>query len=219
MTSANTPLVITFDGPAASGKSSVAKAVALELKIPFISSGLLYRAAAKLVVDAATNPEDEAAILQTLKQHDIQLRTTASGENLIFDGDSDLTLQLHTEDIDNNSSKVAKHPEVRNWVNERLQDIKGDLAIDGRDMGHVVFPNASHKFYLTATAEVRALRRLGERSAQLAEITQAIIERDQRDAKQLEPAADAIHIDTSELSLEQVIATVLGYIKGNGKDD
>jgi len=209
--------VITIDGPAASGKSSVAKAIALELKIPFISSGLLYRAAAKLVVDSSTNPEDEAAILQTLEQHNIQLRTTASGDNLIFNGEQDLTNQLHTEDIDNNASKVAKHPEVRNWVNARLQDITGDLVIDGRDMGHVVFPKASHKFYLTATAEVRALRRLGERSAQLEEITQAIIERDKRDAKQLEPALDAIHIDTSELTLDEVINTVLGYIEADGQ--
>ncbi len=213
------PVVITLDGPAASGKSSVAKAVALELKIPFISSGLLYRAAAKLVVDSSTNPDSEADILKTLAQHNIQLRTTATGENLIFDAEQDLTNQLHTEDIDNNASKVAKHPEVRNWVNARLQDITGDLVIDGRDMGHVVFPDASHKFYLTATAEVRALRRLGERSAELEEITQAIIERDKRDAKQLEPAKDAIHIDTSELTLDEVIAKVLGYIKGNAKDD
>ena len=213
------PLVITLDGPAASGKSSVAKAIALELKIPFISSGLLYRAAAKLVVDSATNPDSEVDILKTLQQHNIQLRTTATGENLISDGELDLTNQLHTEDIDNNSSKVAKHPEVRNWVNARLQNITGDLVIDGRDMGHVVFPDASHKFYLTATAEVRALRRLGERSAELEEITQAIIERDRRDAKNLEPAVDAIHIDTSELTLDEVISTVLGYIKGNAKDD
>lgn len=213
------PLVITLDGPAASGKSSVAKAIALELKIPFISSGLLYRAAAKLVVDSSTNPDSEADILKTLAQHNIQLRTTTTGENLIFDAEQDLTNQLHTEDIDNNASKVAKHPEVRNWVNARLQDITGDLVIDGRDMGHVVFPDASHKFYLTATAEVRALRRLGERSAELEEITQAIIERDKRDAKQLEPAKDAIHIDTSELTLDEVIAKVLGYIKGNAKDD
>jgi len=127
------PLVITIDGPAASGKSSVAKAIASELKIPFISSGLLYRAAAKIVIA-------------------IQLRTTATGENLIFNGETDLTDQLHTEDIDNNASKVAKHPEVRNWVNARLQDITGDLVIDGRDMGHVVFPNASHKFYLKCSA-------------------------------------------------------------------
>lgn len=212
------PKVITLDGPAASGKSSVAKAVALELKIPFISSGLLYRAAAKLVVDSSTNPDSEADILKILEAHNIQLRTTATGENLIFDAEQDLTNQLHTEDIDNNASKVAKHPEVRNWVNARLQDISGDLVIDGRDMGHVVFPNASHKFYLTATAEVRALRRLGERSAELEEITQAIIERDKRDAKQLEPAVDAIHIDTSDLSLEEVINTVLGYIRVDGEE-
>jgi len=211
------PLVITIDGPAASGKSSVAKAIALELKIPFISSGLLYRAAAKIVIDSHTNPEDEAAILEALNEQHIQLRTTTTGENLIFNAETDLTQQLHTEDIDNNASKVAKHPEVRNWVNARLQDITGDLVIDGRDMGHVVFPKASHKFYLTATPEVRALRRLGERSAQLEEITQAIIERDERDKKQLEPAQDAIHIDTSELTLEEVINTVLGYIKADGQ--
>lgn len=213
------PVVITIDGPAASGKSSVAKAIALELKIPFISSGLLYRAAAKLVVDSNTNPEDETAILEILAQHNIELRTTSSGDNLILDADKDLTTALHTEAIDNNASKVAKHPEVRNWVNARLQDITGDLVIDGRDMGHVVFPDASHKFYLTATAEVRALRRLGERSAELEEITQAIIERDKRDAKQLEPAIDAIHIDTSELSLEEVINTVLGYIKADASKE
>src|SRR5690606_11112739 len=96
-------------------------------------------------------------------------------------------------------------PGVRAWVTERLRELEGPFVIDGRDMGTTVFPDARWKFYLTASPEVRARRRVGERASDLEAVAEAIRLRDEKDAKQSVPAPDAIHLDTVLLSLEAVV--------------
>jgi cytidylate kinase len=204
--------VITLDGPAASGKSSVARRVGQALGIPSVSSGLLYRAATHVVVAAAVDADNPAAILQALAQHAVRLEPGMHGDRLWLDGE-DATASVQSHAIDREVSRVARHPGVRAWVGERLREMPAPFVIDGRDMGSVVFPHAAHKFYLDAAPEVRAARRVSERSADLAEVAAAIRQRDTLDAHQLRPAADAIHVDTGPLTLDEVVAWVLSRIR------
>ena len=201
--------VITIDGPAASGKSSVARAVADTLKVPFVSSGLFYRAATYLVLDSRTDPRDEAAVLALLARHEVTLNALPIEPNrVLIDGD-DLSAALHTDDVDATVSAVAAHPQVREWVRARLRDVTGTFVVEGRDMGTAVFPGARHKVYLTAPAEVRAQRRVGERAAGLGEVTEALKRRDLLDAKQSAPAPDAYLLETGTLTLDEVVSKVL----------
>ena len=208
-------LVITFDGPAASGKSSVARRVAQALDVPFVSSGLLYRAATYLATSAGIDPRDEAAVLRALAARAVRLEPDTSGNRVRANGE-DVSAALHTDQVDANVSFVAAHPGVRAWVSEQLREVPTPFAIDGRDMGSVVFPEASHKFYLTASPAERARRRVGERAADLSAVAAAIARRDALDAKQLAPAPDALHIDTNGLDLDQVVARVLAMLAARG---
>lgn len=210
-------LLIAIDGPAASGKSSVARAVADELNIPFVSSGLFYRAATLLVLENDIDPYDEAAILELLEEHDVTLNALPIEPNRVLIDGEDVSEALHTDDVDAHVSAVSRHADVRKWVRGRLRSVGGSFVVEGRDMGTAVFPSASHKFYLTAPAEVRAQRRVGERAAGLSDITEALKRRDQLDARQSAPAADAVHIDTAELKLGEVVERVLALLEHRSK--
>ncbi len=205
--------VVTIDGPAASGKSSVARLAAGLLGVPYVSSGLLYRAATYLVLLHDVDAADEAAVLALLEKHDVLLDARLNAPNRILLDGQDVSQALHTDQVDALVSSVARHPEVRVWVYRRLREVRGAFVIEGRDMGRVVFPDARHKFYLTATPEVRAARRVGERRAGLAEVTEALKKRDLLDTKQLEPAPDAVHLDTSGLTIDEVVARILTHIR------
>jgi len=207
--------VITLDGPAASGKSSVARLVAGRLGIPFVSSGLLYRAATWLVEDLDGDPDDEDAVLRILAQRRVRLVPSMAGDRILVDG-TDITAALHTDAVDAVGSAVVRHRRGRDWFTSRLREIPGSFVIDGRDMGTAVFPDARFKFYLTAPAEVRARRRVGERAADLASVADAIRRRDRLDAAQSTPAGDAIHVETGDLTLEQVVDRVMGALSGVG---
>ena len=206
-------MIITLDGPAASGKSSVARRVADHLGLPFVSSGLLYRAATYLVLESKIAATDESSVMTLLKNHRVELIAVPVEANRVEIDAADVSAALHTDDVDALVSTIAKHPQVRRWVFERLRETKGSFVVEGRDMGTVVFPQAAHKIYLSAPAEVRAARRVNERSANLQDVTQAIKARDLDDAKQLEPAPDAQHLDTATLTLDEVVGAVLRLIE------
>jgi CMP/dCMP kinase len=208
-------VIVTIDGPAASGKSSVSRGVADALHVPFVSSGLLYRAATYLALEHLLDPSVEKTLLDFLNKHQIVLEARSLEPNHIFFDQEDITTALHTDDVDALVSVIAKHPNIRIWVDERLREVKGSFVVEGRDMGTAVFPQAGHKFYLDAPAEVRAKRRVGEREAELAVIIESLKRRDVLDAEQSKPALDAVHIETGELSLEQVIEAILSRIKGS----
>jgi len=207
--------VVTIDGPAASGKSSAARGVARALGVPCVSSGLLYRAATHVVVAGQIDPRSEAAVVAALQAHRVELIPGLAGDTLRIDG-VDLTRAVQSDEVDAAVSVVAAHAAVRDWVAERLREMPLPFVIDGRDMGSVVFPRATHKFYLDASPEVRAQRRVGERTSDLATVAEAIARRDQLDARQLAPAPDAQHLDTSDLSLDAVIAWVLRRVQSDG---
>lgn len=204
--------VVTLDGPAASGKSTVARRVAEALGVPCVSSGLLYRGAAALALAAGLDPDDPAALLTELGRHRVELLPGLRGDVLRIDG-RDATRRVQSDDVDAVVSRVARHPAVRAWVGERLREMPPPFVIDGRDMGSVVFPDARHKFYLDASPEVRARRRVGERAADLATVAAAIARRDRLDARQLAPAADAVHVDTGPLTVEQVVDAILATVR------
>lgn len=200
--------VVTIDGPAASGKSTIARIVAQRREIPFVSSGLLYRAATFMVLEGHCQSAVPDELLRELNSHDVLLVPEVDGNRLLID-DENVTAQLHTDEVDDAVSEIAGQPPIRAWVNARLREIREPFVVEGRDMGTIVFPDAGHKFYLTAPAEVRARRRLGERNAGLTSVTAALQRRDQLDAGRLSPAPDARVIDTGGLSLEQVVREVL----------
>lgn len=215
----DTRSVITIDGPAASGKSSVAQSVATRLDIPFVSSGLLYRAAAYLVLRHGVDSTDETAVRALLERHDVRLVPRVDGNRVQIDGE-DVSRHLHTDDVDASVSTVASHASVRSWVFDELRELSGPFVVEGRDMGTSVFPEARNKFYLTASPEERARRRVGERRGDLSEVAASIRRRDQLDAKQLAPAPDAMHIDTDELALDEVVSAVLQGVRvGDSKSD
>lgn len=205
--------VVTLDGPAASGKSSVARRIADRLGRPFVSSGLLYRAATWLADEAQVEPTDETGLVALLRSHDVRLEPDRDGNRIVID-ERDVSDRLHTDAVDEGVSSVAAHTGVRAWVNERLREIDGPFVIDGRDMGRDVFPDAWLKLYLTADPEVRAARRVGERAADLGAIADAIRRRDASDARQSVPADDAVVLDTSSLGLDEVVERVMRLVEG-----
>ncbi len=204
---------ITLDGPAASGKSSVARLVAEALGVPFVSSGLLYRAATHLAQRDGVALTDESALVRFLGDQVLELSIRHGEPNrVLVDAEPLPDALLHSDAVDAGVSLVARHPLVRAWVDARLRELPGTFVVEGRDMGTAVFPDAPHKFYLNAPPEVRAMRRVGERAADLETVTEALRRRDALDAQQLRPAPDALHLDTRDLTLEDVVVWVLNRI-------
>ena len=204
--------IVTIDGPSASGKSSVAKRVAEVLGVPYLSSGLLYRAAAYLALRAGVDLGDEAGLLALLQAKRVRLLPDKEGNRVLADGE-DLTPHLHTEAVDRAVSQVARLPGVRAWVNARLKEVPPPFVAEGRDMGTAVFPQAPHKFYLTARPEVRAQRRAKERLGDYEAVLRDLLQRDEKDRAQSAPAPEALILDTSEMGLEEVVARILEHLK------
>ncbi len=177
--------IVTIDGPSASGKSSVARRVAEALGVPYLSSGLLYRAAAFLALRAGVDPGDEAGLLGLLRR--FQVRLVPGRENRVLADGEDLTPFLHTLEVDRVVSEVARLPGVRAWVNQRLKEVPPPFVAEGRDMGTAVFPQAPHKFYLTARPEVRAKRRAKERPQAYEATLQDLLRRDEKDRAKAPP--------------------------------
>ncbi|GEM84011.1 (d)CMP kinase [Meiothermus hypogaeus] len=200
--------IITIDGPSASGKTSVAKLVAQRLGIPYISSGLLYRAVALMCLLENVSAEE---IEGRLEKYRLELRPTPT-QNLVFLDGHEVSKALHSLEVDQIVSAVAVRPAIREYVNNVLRKIPPPFVVDGRDMGSTVFPQARYKFYLTASPEVRAKRRVPERDAAYETVLAEIIRRDQADQKQSAPARDAIILDTSHLDLDGVVRAVLKHL-------
>lgn len=203
---------MTIDGVAASGKSSVASGVARALGIPYVSSGLLYRAATLLGLEAGLPLHQAAALLAHLQGNSLRLEPRAEG-NRVWAGERELTLELHSSRVDAGVSAVAALPEVRAWVDAQLRALPEPFVAEGRDMGTTVFPHAEAKFYLTASPRVRAERRAKERPEDVPVIEAALTERDRLDTVQSAPAPDAQVIDTGPLTLEGVIEEVLASVR------
>jgi cytidylate kinase len=214
--------VLTIDGPSGAGKGTVSRAVAKLLDWNYLDSGSIYRSLAIAVLQAGIALDDLPAITQLAKE--MQLGFECGESLLVRLNGVDITAQLGTETTGNAASIVAAYPEVRAVLLQKQKDFRKTpgLVADGRDMGSVVFPDAPFKVYLTASAEERASRRYKQLiekgiDANLAQITREIEERDRRDsgraAAPLTVPEGAITIDSSSLSIQQVIDAVMDLVR------
>lgn len=204
--------VIAIDGPAASGKSSVSRGVASALGFLFVSSGHFYRALAWGVV---RNSVSEEALPQWIRESHLKVERTKEGVRLFLDG-SDATPHLSDAEVAAKVSLLAVFPEVRDLINGSLRELatSHDLVMEGRDIGSVVFPETPFKFYLDASPEERARRRAGEGAVD------SVAERDRIDSTRatapLTIPRGATVIDTTHLSLDEVITAVLDHLRNFG---
>jgi len=202
-------MVIAIDGPAASGKSTVAERVARELGIPVLDSGAMYRSVALLWLQS---PERAPAELARAARIEL-------GERVMLEG-RDVSEAIRAPDVSQAASRLAADPEVRAALVDKQRQLlaHGDWVAEGRDIGTVVAPHAELKVFLTATPEVRADRRARELGADPCAILAEQAQRDARDSERqhspLRPAAGAITLDTSELGVEEVVARVLARARG-----
>lgn len=217
--------VITVDGPSGVGKGTLSQRLARHLGWHFLDSGALYRLLGLAARRQGVEFTDESALGGLALKLDVRFLPSEQGETTILLNNQDVTREIRTEQAGNDASKVAAVPAVRTALLQRQRDFRQlpGLVADGRDMGTTVFPEAPLKFFLTASAEVRAERRykqLKEKGldASLTTLLAEIAERDERDRTRsvspLKPAEDAIIIDTSHLGIDEVFSTVLERYNG-----
>ena len=210
--------LITIDGPAGSGKGTIAKQLSQELKLNYLDSGAIYRILGFHLKENNIPIENDALVKERIQKAKIQFI-----ENTIYLNDRDVTDAIRTESIAKMASLIAAKKTVRESILDLQRSFlqKPGLVAEGRDMGTVVFPEAKHKFFLTATVEERASRRYKQLISKgfdvsIADLVVEIQERDFRDTNRtispLVPAANAVIIDTTELSPSQVIEFILGDI-------
>jgi cytidylate kinase len=214
--------VLTIDGPSGAGKGTVSRLIAQKLGWHYLDSGAIYRALALELTEKDVLHESIAEMVDVALGMDLVFGCSEN-RSVLLNG-QDVTDLLGLESTGNNASKIAAIPEIRAALLQKQHDFKQapGLVADGRDMGTVVFPEAKHKVFLTASASERAERRykqLKEKGidANLLKITADIQERDQRDSERqispLVPAADAIYIDSSTISIQAVVAEVLSLVR------
>lgn len=216
--------VITIDGPSGSGKGTLAGLLSRRLGWNFLDSGALYRLLAFAAGNHGVDLTNEEVLTRLAGHLDVQF-VPAQGERsqrMILEGD-DVTDAIRTELVGAGASKVASLPAVREALLQRQRAFREapGLVADGRDMGTVVFPDAELKFFLTASAEERARRRFFQLKAagldvNLASLLEEIVARDERDTQRavapLKPAEDAIILDSTTLSIEQVLERILAEV-------
>ncbi|MDP1717035.1 MAG: (d)CMP kinase [Burkholderiales bacterium] len=214
----NLPPVIAIDGPSASGKGTVAERVARDLGFHYLDSGALYRLLAWAALDAGINLENESGV------SDISLNLNVIFNDGIWLNQKEVGAALREEAIGNAASRVAALPRVRQALLARQRAFRQPpgLVADGRDMGSVVFPDARLKIYLTATPEARADRRYKQlmdkgMGASMNALLQDIRDRDARDSARavapLQKCSDAMYLDTTALTIDEVVAQVLAQYK------
>src|SRR5699024_10595057 len=214
-------LRIAIDGPAAAGKSTVAKKIAKELSIVYIDTGAMYRALTLKALATGIDAEDENSLNELLHHTDISLTQNETGtRQLVYMDGKDVTDEIRSQEVSNHVSHVAKHTLVRDEMVKRQKKLANNVNVvmDGRDIGTNVLPNAEIKIFLIASVNERAKRRCNENksrgiSLSLEQLKQEIKERDYRDINRssspLVQADDAIAIDTTNMSIDQVVSEIL----------
>lgn len=217
-----TNLTIAIDGPASSGKSTVAKNIANDLNLIYVDTGAMYRALTYQALKQNINIKDEQALMDLLKETVITLTKSEKGQS-VFVNDEEVTEHIRQNDVTNTVSVVAAHPQVRTEMVIRQQKLaeNNGVVMDGRDIGTVVLPDSDIKIFLVASVKERAERRHKENRSKgifsdLEQLKKDIAERDYkdstRDTSPLKQAEDAIRIDTTKLSIEEVVIKVKDLI-------
>ena len=208
-------IVVTIDGVAASGKSTTAKLVAESLGFNYLDTGAMYRAAALAAKKSNANPEDEPAVFSAVEKSNLSVEYS-SAEMKIFILGEEVSDELRTDEVSELTSIISKYPSVRELMVKLQRELvkNGNFVVEGRDIGTVVFPNAQLKFFLTASAEVRARRRYKEmgpdqNTRTIEEVENEMKKRDLRDATRaispLKKAGDAVELDTTEMTIDEQV--------------
>ena len=208
-------MIIAMDGPAGTGKSTIASIIAKKLNITYLNSGSFYRALTLALLDAGINLADENAVVEFCKKQNLDYNKS----RLVLNG-TDVEDHLHDDRVSKNVAQISAIVPIRQLVNDRMQEITKslDIVCEGRDMTTVVFPQAEYKFYLDASLDVQAQRRFdqGVSNMTLEEIKEAIKKRDEIDRNKaegaLKRAPDAVYIDTSNLTIDMVCEIILNKI-------
>ncbi|MEG1847258.1 MAG: (d)CMP kinase [Lachnospiraceae bacterium] len=214
---------VAIDGPAGAGKSTIAKRIAKQLNYIYVDTGAMYRAMALYILREGVMPQDTERISMTCIHANIEIQYQ-NGEQIVLLNGENVNGLIRTEEVGKMASVTSVNQDVRFKLLELQRQLakKADVIMDGRDIGTYVLPDADVKIYLTAGSHVRALRRYEEliakgEPAQLETIEQDIKERDHRDmTRELAPlkqAEDATVVDTSDMSIEEVIRTILAIIQ------
>ncbi len=220
-------LTIALDGPAGSGKSSVAKQIAKTLGILYLDTGAMYRAVGYDILKKGIDPLDRERVESAMKDIDVLIRFI-DGQQQVWVNGEDVTGKIRTPEISKAASDVSAHPAVRMAMVELQRETSEqyDMILDGRDIGTFVLPNAEFKFYLVASCEERARRRhkeLAERGIDrpLSEIQREMEQRDYNDSHRalapLKQAEDAVLIDSTAMTIDEVARQIIDTIKGEVK--
>lgn len=219
-------IVIAVDGPAGSGKSTLAALLARKYNYINIETGAMYRALALKAIERGVTPEDGEKLAELVRNSNIELVPALEWNRVLLDGE-DVTERLRSQDVTDAASKVSTHPAVREWMvaAQRKMGEGGGVVMEGRDIGTKVFPDAEVKIFLDAAPEVRGSRRFLQNpttAAPEASIVAELHARDQRDRTRanspLTPAPDAVVIDSTHLTLEQVLARAVELIDARLKN-
>ena len=219
--SGRTKLVIAIDGPAGSGKSTLAALLARKYNYTNIETGAMYRALAFKGVGQGVSLDDEKKLADLANKSRIELVPHPEGNRVLLDG-ADVTERLRSQAVTDAASKVSVHPAVREWMvaAQRKMGTDGGIVMEGRDIGTKVFPDAEVKIFLDAAPEIRGTRRFQQSPAAATHEASVVAElqaRDQRDRTRanspLAPAADAVLIDSTYLTLDQVLARAVEVIE------
>ena len=219
-------LSIAIDGPAAAGKSTVAKIIAKKLSYIYIDTGAMYRALTYKALQQNVDPNDEQALFSLLMETDIALKNNEAGQDVLVDGEV-VSNAVRTPEVTKNVSAVAQHKLVREEMVRRQQLLseQGGVVMDGRDIGTHVMPNAEVKIFMLASVDERAKRRHDENllkgfESNLEELKQEIAARDkfdsEREVSPLKKADDALELDTTSLTIEEVVDAIVRIAKEKG---
>lgn len=218
--------VIAIDGPAASGKSTIASRISEALNIAYVNTGNMYRAVTFFAMQRGfklDSPDAEKIVLDSLSEIELEYVRNSEGDLQLELNGKQVSRELRTPEVAGNVSFISAIPEVRKWLvaKQRQYANMGMIVMEGRDIGTVVFPDAKYKFFLTATPEVRAKRRLAQEGeslegATVASVAAEIAKRDAMDSNRkiapLKKADDAILVDTSDMTIDGIVEFIIDRI-------